>query len=270
MALPFLLVLGCVVRYGDPVETVITEEIAAPVSFTELESRIDELLDGMDDLDRIERLSAARVLASQMKSQPPEAQQQVLEYLTLIVDLEERARPMEVESQPEAASLIEIAPIEEEALEVEELAEEPVEEPEPTEEPVEEPPEARDGGADAAPALSGTEAMLAEARALLDADDPHAAMVSLERCLGKSCWVEVAGLWAHARDLHVYQLREAAAERFLAARDEPDPEKKGSQLRAVEEELTQLLARYPNTRYAPALQRNLALVQGELNALIEP
>ena len=42
MAFPFLLMLGCVVQYGDPVSTVITEEIAAPVSFSEVEARIDK------------------------------------------------------------------------------------------------------------------------------------------------------------------------------------------------------------------------------------
>ena len=43
-----------------------------------------------------------------------------------------------------------------------------------------------------------------------------------------------------------------------------------SQLREVEEMLYKLISQYPNTRYAAALQRNIALVQGDINALVGP
>ena len=114
-----------------------------------------------------------------------------------------------------------------------------------------------------------TTVMIESARVLLESGDPYAAMQALEVCLGDRCWPEVAGLWAHARDLYVYQRREEAAELFLRSRAEPNHDLRISQLREVEETLYKLLALYPNTRYAPAIQRNVAMVQGELSSLSE-
>ena len=260
-----IFLLSCVINYGDPVDTVIAEPIAAPVSYGEIEARIDQLLVGMEDIDRVERLQAARDLAQHMKSQDPRAQQLVLDYLTVLVESEERANPIDVwvESGASTEMVIALPPIEEEALVSEEvLAVEPASAP---------PPEEVEGGglARIAPQPSlDTQAMLASARSLLGAGDPYAAMGALEPCLGESCWVEVAGMWAHARDLFVYQRREEAAELFLRARAEPNHELRQMQLREVEEMLYKLLAQYPNTRYAPAIQRNVSLVQQEL-ALLE-
>ena len=275
-----LLMLGCVVRYGDPVETVITEEIAAPVSFSEIEARLDQMLVGLEDIDRVDRLQAARDLARHMKSQSPEAQRLVLDYLTVLVEVEERADPMDVwaRSESEMATFISMPEVQEEALIDEESL---IEEESLVEESLGE--EGSGAGSEEAgsddegdPAVRiapragpNTATMIDSARGLLEAGDPLSAMAALEGCLGEECWAEVAGLWAHARDLHVYQRREEAAELFLRARAEPNAELRARQLREVEEMLYKLLASYPNTRYAPAIQRNVELVQGELSTLSE-
>ena len=109
--------------------------------------------------------------------------------------------------------------------------------------------------------------MLASSRALLQDGDPLSAMQALEGCREMLCWSEVAGQWAHARDIYVYQRREEAAQLFLRARAEPNLELRIAQMRRVEEMLYKLLAQYPRTRYATAIERNVALVQGEIRAL---
>jgi hypothetical protein len=243
MASLFLLMTGCVIRYGEPVESLVNDEIMAPVSFSELETRIDAMLVGQEDIDRMDRLNAARELASQMKSQTPQAQQVVLDYLTVFVEVEERASPMDIwsRSESEMTSLIRIPVIDEEVI-GENLDVETFTEPDPAE-------------------------VLAAAGALLESGDPHGAMEALETCLGKACWSEVETLWTHSRDLYVYHRREEAAELFLRARAEPDKEQRIRQLREVEETLYKLLSMYPNTRYGPAIQRNITLVQEELAGL---
>ncbi|MFT5683139.1 MAG: hypothetical protein ACI8RZ_004066 [Myxococcota bacterium] len=260
MAPLFLLTLSCVVRYGEPVGTLVNQEIPAPVSFSEIDTRIGVLLDNEQDIDRLDRLTAARDLASQMKDQEPATQQVVLDYLTVLVEVEERSTPMSLwpGEESEVDTLITMPEIEEEVLDREVLDESASDGP-----PVE--PEALR----AAPAESGTAAMITVARSLIDTGDPYVAMQTLEECREKLCWTEVAGLWSDARDLYVYERREEAAEQFLSARQEPDTAERMRQLREVEVSLSKLLSLYPNTRYGPAIQQNVALVQDELTALIE-
>ena len=119
------------------------------------------------------------------------------------------------------------------------------------------------------PAASGTAEMLRTAREHIEAGDSYSAMQALEGCREQLCWMEVAGLWSRARDLYVYQRREEAAAAFLSTRAEADTTARIEQLHEVEASLNALLSEYPNTRYAPALQRNVALVQDELTALTE-
>ena len=265
MAPLFLLTLGCVVRYGAPVETLINEEIPAPVSFSEISTRLTILIEEEQDVDRLDRLAAARDLAAQMKGQPPDSQRYVLDYLTVLVEIEERNNPMSLwlDAEGDSSALISMPMIEEEIIEEEQLD------------------SSDSSGSDssgsdlsnepvAPQAASGTAEMLETAREHIAAGDPYSAMQALEGCREQLCWMEVAGLWSRARDLYVYQRREEAAAAFLSTRAEEDTAARIEKLHEVESSLNALLSEYPNTRYAPALQRNVALVQGELTALTEP
>ena len=111
--------------------------------------------------------------------------------------------------------------------------------------------------------------MLRMARDLIAVGDPFSAMQALEVCREQLCWMEVVALWSRARDLYVYERREAAAAAFLSTREESDTAARIQQLNEVEASLNALLSEYPNTRYVTALQRNVALVRDELTALTE-
>lgn len=256
-----LLLAGCVVKYGAPAASSGGGASSAPstlpaggADFTALEARIDALLVSTEDRDQRDRLSAAADLARQSARLPVEAQAVNHAFLQRLLSVEERGLPYAAPTMgPVGRAGVQLSPV------------------------VEEDPEAGPGASEAAadpPAVVApppdAPALLASARQLLTDGDFNGAMASLEPCRGQACWSEVSGTWAEARDALVFKAREEAGTRYLAARQEVDPEARAAALREVRDVLTELLQRYPDSTYADALQRNLALVQGDLDALSAP
>ena len=248
----WITLLSCVVRYGDPIETVVTEPLPKPVDFSDVESRLAALLDGAEELDRQDRLRAAEQLAGHMKSQDPRAQQVTHAYLLALLDVEERGAPAQIAESLETGFSIDIPAIaEEELVEVQPVS---------LDEPGTADRENRIEPPDAA-------ALQAASRALGDEGDLLGAMAALTPCEGQPCWDEVSELWVYTRDLYVYQQREAAAELFLRARAVEDEAVKLTKLREVEAMLDALLGRYPDTPYTAAISRNVRLVREEIAGL---
>jgi len=105
------------------------------------------------------------------------------------------------------------------------------------------------------------------AMAALDAGEPQVSMAQLEPCRSQTCWGKVDELWGLARDAHVYAERERAGELFLRARAETDVGMRVQTLVAVRQQLSDLISTFPDSRYAPAIRRNVRLVEREIEAL---
>ncbi|MFT4974453.1 MAG: hypothetical protein ACI8S6_000335 [Myxococcota bacterium] len=237
MRVLWITLLGCVIRYGETVETAVTGPILDPVSYADVEARIVALLSSQsDDVEQSDRLRAAHELASHMKSQAPGAQRVVLDYLIYLIELESRTNPMQMEATIAEDVTVGLPEIVEEELDVE-----------------------VDRSSRIAPL--DTDALRAEAESLSAVGKHEAAMTSLEPCREADCWDAVADLWTYTRDLYVFQQREAAAELFLLARQETDPAAQLSQLKAVAALLSTLLSAHPETPYTAAINRNLRLVE---------
>lgn len=260
----WITLLGCVIRYGDPVETAVTEPLPQPVSYADVEQRIESLLSRAENVDQIDRLEAAQQLARHMKTQDPRAQRVVLDYLLVVIDVEAREDPAGVsailaEELPEPG----IAVIAEEILE-EDLSVEPGE-------PSDDAPPSTDaiGAADRSSRISPLDAdqMRADAQALIEAGDLLAAMEALAPCEEGGCWDAVSDMWTRTRDLHVYQQREAAAALYLEAREAKTAAEQRRLLSDAEELLAGLLEDYPETPYTAAINRSVDLVQEALAEL---
>ena len=257
MTLWLTAMLGCVVQYGQPVETAVDRPIAAPVSFTELEAQLTKLARETEDVSQLARLNAARDLARQMKTQSPAAQQVVMDYLLAVAEAEARTQVIVEQSVDMEVASFALPPIQEEVL----LS-------------VEEAPAGGQGGSSSAESVVrivplDVASLKEEARTLLAEGSPREAMARLDVCKGEGCWGDVAELWGYARDTLVHQQREEAARLLQRARAETDAELKRRLLREAEELLFKLLAQYPNTRHTAAIQASIDLVQGEIAKLGE-
>ena len=253
------LLFACVVRYGEPVETVVTEQLPDPVSFVSLEEQFATLLVGQEDLQRISRLEAALDLARHMKSQDPRAQQVVFDFLALMLEIEQKDQPIDVWNQLESSQSF--------SLDIGDFQEEVI-----GEGPIE--PGLSTIDVEIMPIIEpeqgpSVELLMANAREQLASGDPYAAMEALEICMDEACWDEVSGTWVHARDLYIYQRREQAAELFLRAQVERDPGEKLRQMNHVHQMLDELMTDYPDTRYGSAIQRNITMVVREISRLEE-
>lgn len=242
--LVWIALLGCVIRFGDPIESAVSAPLPEPVDFSDVEARGRMLLSTIDDFNREERLRAAMKLASRMKTQHPDAQIVVYHYLSTLIELEERAAPQDLGSDLMGTGLdVGLPTIEEEVLFVEEDLD--VAEPVPVD----------------------LVAVRAEAAQLTVAGDLQGALSALEACRGAPCWAEVSELWAQTRDGYVSQQREAAAAMFLAAREDGDPQQQRAQLQLVEQLLSSLLEAHPDTPYTDAINRNVQLVRDAIAEL---
>ena len=102
---------------------------------------------------------------------------------------------------------------------------------------------------------------------MLDNGDAIGAVTVLSACRGQACWDEVASLYAEARDAHVHGVREAAGERFLAARAEPDLETRVRILTEVRRTLADLADAFPDSPEMSDVRRNIGVIQRELEAV---
>lgn len=256
----WITLLGCVIRYGDPVETAVTEPLPQPVSFADVEDRIETLLSRAENVDQIARLEAAQRLARHIKSQDPRAQRVVLDYLIVTVSVEERTDPAGV-----SAMLAEDLPAPGLAVISEEVLEEDLGGGDDTR------PHTQDaiGAADRSSRISplDVDQMRSDAQALIDTGELLAAMEALAPCEEGGCWDDVADLWTRTRDLYVYEQREVAATLYMQAREATAPSERRRLLEDAEELLTGLLEDYPETTYTAAINRSVELVQEALDAL---
>ncbi len=267
--------LGCVVHVEPPPEAAAGGALASgvaqppPADFTEVQQRIEVLLDEAQDVDRIDRLQAAHELARRMRSADPHAQRVVLDYLQALVAIEERSRPMEaprlVVGEADGAPLF-APPVIEEDL----GGEEPVAGAAPAEHPAtaggDEDGDAPEAGGEPAEPVD-VAARVARAEELVADGRPAEAMTLLESCRERPCWDEVADEWAVARDALVHARRQEAVQRFLSARELADPAARRAAFVAVRDELQDLLDRWPSTRFAEEIRRNIELVDEAIAAL---
>lgn len=269
--LPVVLLCACVVRYGPgPEEAPLpAEPQPPPVDYAELLERLDALSVSLEDIDRRDRLDAARSLARRMESAEPRAQRAVLSYLRQVIAIEERATPVQAPAmyQGEEASFIIGAPIVEEELDVEPSPAVPTV-PGGDEESGSTPPPA----APAAPAgEAGPEgdAVLARARDAQAGGDLPRALSELETCRGQRCWPAVEAEWRSVRDRFVAQEREQAGVQYLRARNEPDAVVRLQALRDIRQRLADLLDRYPDSPVSGDLRRNVDLVQRAIETTVD-
>lgn len=259
---------GCIIRSGPPPGAT-APTAAVPGDLAAIEVRLDDLLSSNDDLDRRDRLMAALDLARQARHLDEAPRAAIVAYLEQLAAIEARNEPfaapaiLPLEALPEASGSATM--LEETLGEAPELPPQPTESAPPAEivAPAEAPPSAEIA---ATPPVADDLAVQ-QARQQLASGDLAGALASLETCRGQPCWGAAEPLWAETRDRYVFAQREAAGARYLASRELDDRAARIEALRAVRDELSQLLSRYPDTRYADALQRNIALVSQELSAL---
>ncbi|MFH1466793.1 MAG: hypothetical protein ABIO70_20580 [Pseudomonadota bacterium] len=282
MRLPLSLLLffsallgGCVVPYGDvPPNTAVPAPAASAISdLTGLEARVLLLLDDNQDADRAARLEALRALLRRARTWPPQAQKDLVNYLDILLDVEERWRtdeglegfhPVVPAVQPgeplddEGPGEPLVRPVEQEPLDPPDsggAGQGPGDQEGP---PVTVAPE-RDAAALRAEAVEGARRALAEGAY-------EAALDQLAE-LSPEGDEEVARLWQEAVDGHVHAERERAGGLFLAARSVADSAQRKAKIEEVVGILKGLLERYPESSYAAAIQRNLQLVEQELETL---
>jgi len=277
-----LLVAGCVVPYGEvPVTTPAPAQAATAIGdLTGLEARVLLLAEENVDADRAARLEALRALLRRSRSWTPEAQRDLVVYLKVLLDVEERFRSERVDggfvapldagpgeetliddgplapiAVPVGAETLDVGPPAPAAGEPPDAAPAVVTPQDPREGPVTVAPPGRRG------ALR-TEAIEA-ARQALARRAYQEALEALE-ALADDGDEQVVALRQEAVDHFVRSERERAGELFLEVRRRPA----GADRRAGYEEvagvLRGLLEAYPASRYAGDIARNLRTVPQEM------
>ncbi|MEL6341871.1 MAG: hypothetical protein AAFV53_01980 [Myxococcota bacterium] len=246
MSLWLAMALGCVIPYGEPVETAVTSPQATPVQFAGVEADLAALLRTSTDADQIARLEVAQALVRDIKSQDPEAQRVVFGYLLDVLASERRLSDPGVQAEIHLDTTI---------IETDEIA-------------VEE--EVLDGEEEA-PRLAAvdTTAMRQRARSMLAMDDPAGAMAALSACQGEPCWPEVEELWSHAEDVFIRQQADAVMMRLREILDERDPVSRRNRLGGLRSEVEALLEAHAQARYAPELETLLERINAEITAADE-
>jgi len=271
-----LLLCACVVKYGAPDAAPRSAGVApaAPASsmtpdFAGLEARIDALLNNAVEVDDRDRLLAALDLARASHRLGPDAQAVNFAFLSTLVTIEERDVPYAAPALAGGSGSAAPRPADEDRLHDVVPLDDPIEPgPDPLP-PVVDPPVPPATAQAPSPAPSA-DALLGVARQKLSAGDAASAMATLEPCRGQPCWDAVRSTWEESRDALVFQQREDAGARYIAARQIADPAQRAEALRQVKATLSALLEQYPDSRYADALRKNLQLVDHDLDALSKP
>jgi hypothetical protein len=119
------------------------------------------------------------------------------------------------------------------------------------------------------PSTEAPDRDLEEVRRRMEAEDFEGALDSLARLeeAGGELGPEVATLREEAASRFIQERREAAARRFLMARNAQNPEEKTSHLRTSHRILKGLLERFPDAHLAPRIRSNLETVVEEMERL---
>ncbi len=256
----FVLLSGCVLRYGDvpPEAGAYTsawpeEELAEDASdLYGLERRFADLLgEGDVTADQQARLELAAELARKARVLDAGGQQVVGNYLAQLAEAEEYAVPAAVEF-PEEPVLLD-APVSETLAEGD-----PVETDLAAEVGV---PVEPDVPADETPSR---EELLAQAESRLNNWDHAAAIELLAPLRGGADSESVESMWQQAVDGLVHGARERAGERFIRARRLENGPEKVLEIQAVLDQLEGLLRDYPESSYTDAIERNIRVVKRDL------
>ncbi len=249
----FVLLTGCVLRYGDVPPTAASTDPAASVWPEEelaedatdlygLERRFAALVgEGDVTVDQQARLELAAELARKARVLDAGGQQVVGNYLAQLAAAEEHAVPVAVEYSEEPV-----------------LLEAPVSEP--LADPVQAYPPA-DVPADETPSR---EEILAQAESRLNNWDHAAALELLAPLRGGTDSESVESMWQQAVDGLVHGSRERAGERFIRARRLENGPEKVAEIQAVLDELEGLLRDHPESSYTDAIERNIRVVKRDL------
>lgn len=262
--------MGCAtvgsVRAPAPATPAGVPPVEEPVSFSMLEQRVGELIDGARDADQRDRLVAMRELMFAMRGQEPTAQRRVYAYLVKAIGVEERSRP---EPLADTAATLPLAPIAETPLDEPATGSMPAPSPEPeaagpgpapTPGPTLSPPALPAPAAPVVPLdrqarVSGARAALADRRyedalqLLAPLSDGEARLLRQEAVDGGA-----AEAWARAKT-------DLATARSLP----PGPDREAA-LRAVAEALRAINARFPGHADYPLVEEALRAVEAELGA----
>jgi hypothetical protein len=264
----FVLLSGCVLRYGDvppsaassdPVTSVSAsyawpgEEFAEDASdLYGLEQRFAELVgEGDVTADQQARLELAAELARKARVLDAGGQQVVGNYLAQLAAAEERAVPAAVEFAEEPVLLD--APVSETLADAD-----PVEADLAAQVGV---PVDPDVSAEETPSR---EELLAQAQSRLNNWDHAAAVELLAPLRGGTNSESVESLWQRAVDGLVHGSRERAGERFIRARRLENGPEKVAEIQAVLDDLEGLLRDYPESSYTDAIERNIRVVKRDL------
>lgn len=262
-----LATLACVIKpYGPTTpEPAVTPAQAAAgqqavqaepqVDFAPYEQELAKLLaeGGVQDQDRIDRLSAAHNLSLAMRNGDP-SEPAVQAYLDALLEIEQRDQE---EILDEGLMLIGTVGGDEGSL-VEEILEVDLVDDSVLAGTVD------TGLLSTEPSIALGDAQ-AQAREQLASGAYQDAMTTLEPFKDGPLWDSVTrGLWKEAVDGFVRAERERAGEMFLAARDLPAGDARTGALREVETLLVGLLTFYPESSYNEPIQQNLDLVRAEL------
>lgn len=249
------LTLGCSIQQygGGPTSAVeAAAETAAPVDFSAVESRLEGMIaNETENLDRRDRLEAAWELCQQAKTVRPQSQQIIVRYLERVARIEARSSDADTDAiaNPDEQSFVPIAAIVAERIEPATVAE-----------AVGTPAQRLT----LVPPDRGAAAVMEAARAHLAAGALEQALKQLSVCEGQACGAATVTLMTEVRDRLVYRDREAAGDRFNAAKRVVERNQRISEMRAVESTLSALAARYPDSRYSIGVQESLATVRSTL------
>lgn len=263
---PILLMMACVVRYGEGVEppvdpvvepTGIATQVAQRPDFLASENALAQLAqaDSQGGADRMDRLLAAQELAQQMSDPTVGADPAVDRYLRKLIAIEQRALPEDAPILVDNSLRLAGGVVEEE-LGVDPPTEDTGETAEPadTQEP------------DAPEVPDDPEQVSELVRTALAAGEYKDALQLLTPYKTSPAWPQLESLWTEAVDGWVHLERERAGQLFINSRSLPTAER----LIAVEgvvELLEGLLRDYPETSFRGAINGNLKLVRQELTSL---
>ena len=259
----FVLLTGCVLRYGDVPPAAASPDPATSAwpgddlpddatDFYGLERRFADLLgEGDVTADQQARLELAAELARKARVLDAGGQQVVGNYLAQLAAAEERAVPAAAEFA-EAPVLLD-APVSETLAEAD-----PVEADLAAQVGV---PVDPDVPADGTPSR---EELLDQAQSRLNNWDHAAAVELLAPLRGGVDSESVESMWQQAVDGLVHGSRERAGERFIRARGLENGPEKVAEIQAVLDDLAGLLRDYPESSYTDAIERNIRVVKRDL------
>jgi len=249
------LTLGCSIQqYGGGSTGAVeaASQTVEPVDFSSIENQLEGMIaNETENLDRRDRLEAAWELCQKAKTVRPSSQQIIVRYLERVARIEARWSDADTDAiaNPDEQSFVPIASIVAEQIEPPTVAETVNESPQ---------------RLTIVPPDRGAAAVMDAARAHLAAGALEQALNQLKVCEGQACGAATVTLTNEVRDRLVYRDREAAGQRFNAAKLVSDRSQRVREMKAVEASLAALAVQYPRSRYSGGVKESLDTVRAVL------